>query len=176
MKFTYFTIFVLLFIGQLTAQKGQSSLVTNLNSSRSNVYRLIYPVNMFTSPNARLLLNDLEKTNLTDLEEMKKWLASNFKKYGDRHIQIRQISFFKEQTKACKACYLKCKGVCVPEPGNEKEGCLCISIYGAAPDTNKMVSEISVTIIFLSTEILDDATILDQVQRTIKGTKSNSDN
>ena len=176
MKLTYFPIALLLFIGHLTAQNGQSRLSTNLNSSKSNVYRLIYPASMFTSPNAHSLLVDLEKTNLTNQEEIRKWLTSNFGKYGVRQGQIKQISFFRQQTKACKACYLKCKGVCVPEPGNEKEGCLCISILSAAPDSDKVDTDKSVTIIYLSTTILDDATTLDQVQRTVKGSNSNGNN
>ena len=176
MKLPLFTIAILLFISPLTAQKGQSTIETNLISIKSFVYRLVYPTNMFTSSNAHLLLSDLEKTKLTDQEEIKKWITSNFKKYSVRTAQIKQMSFLKEQTKACKACYLKCKGVCVPEPGNEKEGCLCISILSAAPDTNDLDNEKSVTIIYLSAAIVDDATTLDQVQKTVRGSKLNSNN
>lgn len=175
MKLSTFTIALLFLTCQLNAQKGPSTQAPHLNSSRSNVYRLIYPANMFTAPNAQSLLNDLEKTHITSQPEIKKWLVSHFKNYGVRQVQIKQISFFKEQTKACKACYLHCKGVCVPEPGNEKEGCLCISILSASEDTNNQVNEKSITTIFLSVSNLDEATTLEQVRRTIKDSNSNSD-
>lgn len=176
MKLSTFTIALFLIISQLNAQKGQSTQATNLNSSRSNAYRLIYPAGLFSAPNAQSLLIDLEKTHITSQPEIKKWLASHFNNYGGSPVQIKQISFFREQTKACKACYLHCKGVCVPEPGNEKEGCLCISIFSSTEDNIKLAAEKSVTIIFLSVSILDDATTLDQVQRTFKASKPNSDN
>ena len=52
----------------------------NLNSSRSNIYRLTYPSDLATSAQAKAILAELDKMGPADEAKLKQWLpaAANF--------------------------------------------------------------------------------------------------
>ena len=64
---------------------------TNLNSSRSNIYRVTYDTEVMSSAQAAALLAELDKLGPSDEATLKQWLAANFKKHGIRADGIKKI-------------------------------------------------------------------------------------
>ena len=55
---------------------------SNLNSSRSNNYRLIYSADVMSQTQATAILAELDKIGPADEAKLKKWLPANFKSHG----------------------------------------------------------------------------------------------
>ena len=64
-----------------TALAAQAA-TSNLNLSKSNIYRLTYHTNIATGPQAAALLAELDKLGPMDVERLKQWLPANFKRFG----------------------------------------------------------------------------------------------
>ena len=63
----------------------------NLNSSRSNIYRLTYPSDLASSAQAKAILADLDKMGPVDEAKLKQWLAANFKRFGIAGERIKKV-------------------------------------------------------------------------------------
>jgi len=68
-----------------------SSAMSNLNSSRSNNYRVIYDTTVLSPSQASALLAELDKLGPADEAKLKQWLPANFKKHGIDGGQIKKI-------------------------------------------------------------------------------------
>jgi hypothetical protein len=64
---------------------------TNLNSSRSNIYRLTYPTDLVSPAQAKALLADLDRLGPADDARLKQWLAANFKRHGIAADRVKKI-------------------------------------------------------------------------------------
>jgi hypothetical protein len=64
-----------------------------LNSSRSNIYRLIYPASEISQAQATAILAELDKIGPPNEATVKRWLAQNFKRHGVQADQIKEILF-----------------------------------------------------------------------------------
>lgn len=54
----------------------------NLNSSKSNVYRLTYHTDVASDAQARAMLAELDRLGPMDEVRLKQWLPANFKRFG----------------------------------------------------------------------------------------------
>ena len=63
----------------------------NLNSSRSNIYRLTYPSDLATSDQAKAILAELDKMGPADEAKLKRWLPANFKRFGIAGDRIKKL-------------------------------------------------------------------------------------
>jgi hypothetical protein len=63
----------------------------NLNSSRSNVYRLTYPNDLVTPAQAKAILAELDKLGPADEAKLKQWLPANFKRFGIAGDRIKKL-------------------------------------------------------------------------------------
>jgi hypothetical protein len=63
----------------------------NLNSSRSNIYRLTYPSDLATSDQAKAILAELDKMGPADEAKLKQWLPANFKRFGIAGDRIKKL-------------------------------------------------------------------------------------
>ncbi len=68
-----------------------ASAATNLNSSRSNIYRLTYPSDLVTRAQARTILGDLDKQGPMDEAKLKHWFAANFRHYGVDGRRVQKL-------------------------------------------------------------------------------------
>jgi len=64
---------------------------TNLNSSKSNIYRLTYPSNLASPDQAKAILAELDKMGPADEAKLKQWLAANFKRFGIAGDRIKKL-------------------------------------------------------------------------------------
>lgn len=64
-----------------------------LNSSRSNIYRLIYPASEVSQAQATAILAELDKLGPSDEAALKHWFAQNFKRHGVQADHIKEIRF-----------------------------------------------------------------------------------
>ncbi len=64
---------------------------TNLNSSRSNIYRLTYPTDLVKQDQVKALLEALDKLGPANEATLKKWLASNFRTHGIEPQRVKKI-------------------------------------------------------------------------------------
>ncbi|CAG0953565.1 hypothetical protein BURK1_00330 [Burkholderiales bacterium] len=64
---------------------------TNLNSSRSNVYRLTYPTDLVSAAQAKAMLAELDKLGAADEARLKQWLPANFRRFGIAGDRVRKI-------------------------------------------------------------------------------------
>ena len=64
---------------------------TNLNSSRSNIYRLTYSSDLASPTQVKAILAELDKMGPTDEAKLKQWLPANFKRLGIAGDRIKKI-------------------------------------------------------------------------------------
>ncbi|HEV8632175.1 MAG TPA: hypothetical protein VGV61_17810 [Thermoanaerobaculia bacterium] len=64
---------------------------TNLNSSRSNIYRLTYPTELIAADQVKALLADLDKLGATPEAKLKQWLPANFKRFGVDPAKVKKV-------------------------------------------------------------------------------------
>jgi hypothetical protein len=64
---------------------------TNLNSSRSNVYRVTYSTDLASKPQISALLAALDKLGPTDEAKLKQWLPANFRRCGIDPARIKKL-------------------------------------------------------------------------------------
>jgi hypothetical protein len=64
---------------------------TNLNSSKSNIYRLVYAPTIMTQAQTTAILAELDKLGPADEARLKQWLPANFKRHGIQTDQIKKI-------------------------------------------------------------------------------------
>jgi hypothetical protein len=64
---------------------------TNLNSSRSNIYRLTYPGDLVSRDQAKAILSELDKMGPTDEAKLKQWLPANFKRFGIAGDRVKKV-------------------------------------------------------------------------------------
>lgn len=84
---TRFTFWVLASL--LVATAGWAS--SNLNSSRSNTFRLTYPSDLVNRDQAKAILAELDKMGPADEAKLKHWLAANFKRFGIASERIKKL-------------------------------------------------------------------------------------
>jgi hypothetical protein len=63
----------------------------NLNSSRSNIYRVTYSTDLATSDQVHQLLAALDKLGPAGEAKLKQWLAANFKRYGIAPDHVKKL-------------------------------------------------------------------------------------
>jgi hypothetical protein len=63
----------------------------NLNSSKSNIYRVTYPGDLVSSTQAKELLAELDKMGPADEAKLKQWLAANFKRLGIAGDRVKKV-------------------------------------------------------------------------------------
>ena len=63
----------------------------NLNSSRSNIYRVTYSTDLATSAQVHQLLAALDKLGPAGEAKLKQWLPANFKRYGIAPDRVKKL-------------------------------------------------------------------------------------
>jgi hypothetical protein len=63
----------------------------NLNSSRSNIYRLTYTADLTTADQAKALLEELDKLGRPNEAKLKKWLPANFRRFGIPPERVKKM-------------------------------------------------------------------------------------
>jgi hypothetical protein len=64
---------------------------TNLNSSRSNIYRLTYSGDLASPAQAQVILAELDKLGPADERKLKQWLPANFRRLGIAGDRIKKL-------------------------------------------------------------------------------------
>ena len=64
---------------------------SNLNSSKSNIYRLTYTADLTTADQAKALLDDLDKLGPPNEARLKSWLPANFKRFGIPPERVKKV-------------------------------------------------------------------------------------
>ena len=64
---------------------------TNLNSSKSNIYRLTYPSDLASPAQVKAILAELDKMGPADEAKLKQWLPANFKRLGVAGDRIKKV-------------------------------------------------------------------------------------
>ncbi len=64
---------------------------SNLNSSRSNTFRLTYPSDLASPAQVKAILADLDKMGPVDEAKLKQWLPANFKRFGIAGDRIKKL-------------------------------------------------------------------------------------
>lgn len=161
-----FTLFLGLIIlsGPLRAQKSMTPLTSNLNMSKSNINRLIYPGTLLTPVNAQAMVADLDKLNAPDEAGLKTWLAANFKRYGVEPDQIKQIAIYNSRQFAdCTICKKHCKGRCVQDPGSD-----CVCMYKSEPNLRATEPAQAGRIVFIATVVTEENNLTEKIAKTIE--------
>ncbi|MGB4837879.1 MAG: hypothetical protein WBP08_02690 [Saprospiraceae bacterium] len=149
---------------QTNAQKSMAIQTSNLNLSKSNINRLIYPGTNFSSANAKNLLLELEKLHTTDQEKMKMWLTNNFRRFSNGSGEMKQIFVFSlRKFEDCTNCKKFCKGRCVQDPGAD---CVCIS--HSEPNLRTTDTSPSGFMVFLYANELDESKALEMSMSVIQ--------
>ena len=68
-----------------------ASAATNLNSSRSNIYRLTYHTDLVSRDQAKAILAELDKMGPADEAKLKQWLPANFRRFGIAGDRVKKM-------------------------------------------------------------------------------------
>ena len=146
----------------------------SLNSSRSNIYRIVYPADLVSQAQAMALLADLDKLGPADEATLNTWLRANLKRFGIRADRVKRIAVYLERQTSCNTSASTCKGKWVgPGPsarkgvtGGAAEDAVCFC-YGAisSPAQVAQVDKASPIRILLLTDPADEPAAM-----AIKGT------
>ena len=63
----------------------------NLNSSKSNVYRLTYPTDLVSATQVKAMLAELDSLGPADEARLRQWLAANFKRFGIAPDRVKKV-------------------------------------------------------------------------------------
>lgn len=63
----------------------------NLNSSKSNIYRLTYPSDLVSRDQAQAILAELDRMGPKDEAKLKRWLPANFKRFGIAGDRVKKM-------------------------------------------------------------------------------------
>jgi hypothetical protein len=64
---------------------------SNLNLSKSNIYRLTYSGELASPAQVQAMLAELDKMGPADAARLKQWLPANFKRFGIAGEQVRKV-------------------------------------------------------------------------------------
>jgi hypothetical protein len=135
-----------------------SRAATNLNSSRSNIYRMVYPADLMSQPQANTLLAELDKIGPTDEAKLKQWLPANFRRFGVEGAHVKKINIFLEQQISCASA--------ATSRGNYAKGPKVCLRYGPiiTPAQVRQVSKESPILILLLSDSAQEADALAKAQ------------
>lgn len=77
--------------GFLFTIASPSAGTSNLNLSKSNLYRLTCSTDLVSSAQAAAMLADLDKLGLTDEARLKLWLPANFRRFGIAPERVKKL-------------------------------------------------------------------------------------
>ncbi len=139
------------------AQKNLTELTSNLNLSKSNINRIVYPISLLSPVNAALLLKEFDQTKIDEPDAMKKWLAANFKRFGVNADKVKQLDIYSfRQYEDCTICKKNCKGHCIQDPGTD-----CVCVHKSEPNLRSIPEQgKSGTIIYMSLNSLQDDEVI----------------
>jgi len=87
-----------------------SQAAVNLNSSKSNIYRVIFDSRLVSQAQGDAMVKELDKLGPVDETQLKQWLAQNFKTFGIDGSRVKEIDVFLQQQVSCAASADSCKG------------------------------------------------------------------
>ena len=64
---------------------------SNLNLSKSNIYRLTYASELTTPAQAKAMLTELDRMGPADETKLKTWLPANFKRFGIAPDRVKKL-------------------------------------------------------------------------------------
>jgi hypothetical protein len=173
MKRVYFFAVVSLMLMTILSS---SWAAIKLNSSKSNIYRMVWPEGLVSQDQATAMLAELDKRGPSDEATLKRWLAANFKRFGIQATRVKKISILLEQQVSCSASVETCKGKWVGPALNARTGpnavCFC---YGSvtSPTQVAKVNKASPIRILLLTELDQEAPALAVSEPGVPANKSN---
>ena len=77
--------------GLLLAAVTVSAATSNLNLSKSNIYRLTYHANILTETQAKAMLAELDRLGTMDEARLKMWLPANFRRFGIKPELVKKV-------------------------------------------------------------------------------------
>jgi hypothetical protein len=64
---------------------------SNLNLSKSNLYRLTFPADLVSKEQAAAMLAELDRLGAADEATLKKWLPANFRRFGVAPERVKKV-------------------------------------------------------------------------------------
>jgi hypothetical protein len=64
---------------------------SNLNLSKSNLYRLTFPADLVSKEQAAAMLAELDRLGTADEAKLKTWLPANFKRFGVAAERVKKL-------------------------------------------------------------------------------------
>jgi len=77
--------------GFLLAVVTVSAATSNLNLSKSNIYRLTYHADIATETQAKAMLAELDRLGPMDEAKLKMWLPANFRRFGIKGENVKKM-------------------------------------------------------------------------------------
>jgi hypothetical protein len=75
----------------LAAAVTVSAATSNLNLSKSNIYRLTYHANILPEAQAKAMLAELDRLGPLDEARLKQWLPANFRRFGIKPELVKKL-------------------------------------------------------------------------------------
>lgn len=150
---------------------------TNLNSSRSNIYRMVYPKDLVSQDQATAMLAELDKLGPVEEAKLKQWLAANFKRFGIQEARVKRISIFLEQQISCTASAETCKGRWAGPSLNARRGpnavCYCYELVTSPTQVGRVSKASPIRILLLTDPAVEPEALAvsDPGKQGVKGTK-----
>ena len=172
-------LFILSAIGTVVLMVLSSSwAAANLNSSKSNIYRMVYPADLVSQAQAAAMLAEIDKLGPVNEAKLKQWLPANFKRFGIQQTRVKKISIFLEQQITCTTGVGTCKCKWVGPNLNARKAanaaCFCYEPITSPTQVAKVDMASKIIRILLLTDPADEPQALavsDPGKQGVKGTK-----
>ena len=104
---------------------------TNLNSSKSNIYRLTYPSDIASPAQVKAILADLDKMGPADEAKLKQWLPANFKRFGIAGDRVKKLIILPRGKE------MKETGIILLTKPEDEEAAIAVTVKGSKSNTSE---------------------------------------
>ncbi len=104
---------------------------SNLNLSKSNIYRLTYPGELASPIQVQAMLAELDRMGPADAARLKQWLPANFRRFGIAGDQVKKIIVLpRDRT-------MKETGIVLLTQPEDEAAAIAITVRGSKSNTSE---------------------------------------
>ena len=104
---------------------------SNLNLSKSNIYRLTYPSELASPVQVQAMLAELDKMDPADAARLKQWLPANLRRFGIAGDQVKKIIILpRDRT-------MKETGIVLLTQPEDEAAAIAVTVKGSKSNTSE---------------------------------------
>ena len=108
-----------------------AAAASNLNLSKSNIYRLTYSSELASPVQVQAMLVELDKMGSADAARLKQWLPANFRRFGIAGDQVKKVIILPRDRA------MKETGIVLLTRPEDEAAAIAFTVKGSKPNTSE---------------------------------------